>query len=201
MTTEARRNARERDLQILLGRRDKLDMEIKKLEKNKELEMKNKELEMKNKKLDIENKELDMKNKELDMENKKKDILIDFLFKISKMNEKYQFRLPILNPTDNRLIAVDRITNIIDNSPIVYARHYTPITGRGSMGLTVGDIVLLDNTNSTIIHKFSESEKYVIVNLPTELYRESNPSYPMKQVDDSSILGIIRELYKAFCNY
>jgi len=133
--------------------------------------------------------------KKLD-DNNKNIGFIDSLFKIKQINDKYRYNLPLLNPRDNRRFVVDQIRQIIDNKAILTECREASIDG-----FAVGDIVLLDITNcysKKIIHKFSESEKYVIVNLPHEEYRKANPGYPMEQITDWKSLSMIKDLYKLF---
>lgn len=123
---------------------------------------------------------------------------MDSVFKIMEINNKHGYKLPIPNPKDNRQIVVDKITQIVGND-IILTECRTSSLGINKDKVKIGDIVLLDITegwNRTIIHKFSESEKCVIVNLPTAEYRKRNPSYSIEQPTDVKSLGMIKELYK-----
>ena len=136
--------------------------------------------------------------------------IIESLFKIININTSHSgCKLPIPNPKDNRKILLTNVT------------HQTPIdpweAGKGGQlmcsgckpiaksfngePLKVGDIVLLDITdcyNTFMIHKFSETVKYILVNLPTAEYRKVNGdhSVPMIQPNDTNSFAAIRELYK-----
>jgi len=124
---------------------------------------------------------------------------VDSIFKIMEINNKYGYKLPIPNPKDNRQIVVDKITQIVNNDVILTECRVSPLlqwNGNNKDKLKVGDIVLLDITecwNRTIIHKFSEEEKCLIINLPNI---KANPFQSREQPTDVKSLGMIKELYK-----
>jgi hypothetical protein len=130
--------------------------------------------------------------------NSKNNSLVDSIFKIKKINDEYAYKLPIPYPKDNRKIVVDKITQIVGNDAIL-TECRTSAIGFNKHKIKVGDIVLLDMTEcykKIIIHTFSESEKWTIVNLPTAEYRKANPGSPTVQVTDINSFGMIKELYK-----
>ena len=132
---------------------------------------------------------------------------VDSLFKIMEINNKYGYKLPIPNPKDNRQIVVDKITQIVGNDIILTECRTSPLQqwqGNNKDKVQIGDIVLLDITdcyNRIIIHKFSQAEKHVIINLPTEEYRKVNPLHPMEQATDLNSLGMIKGLYKSITSH
>ena len=109
--------------------------------------------------------------------------------------------------TNVQPIVVDKITQIVGNDIILTECRTSPLQqwqGNNKDKVQIGDIVLLDITdcyNRIIIHKFSQAEKHVIINLPTEEYRKVNPLHPMEQATDLNSLGMIKGLYKSITSH
>jgi hypothetical protein len=126
--------------------------------------------------------------------------IIETTFKIININQNSGCKLPIPNPKDNRKILVTNVSHQIPIDPwlagsggqLICPGGKTIASTFNGEHLKVGDIVLLDITdcyNTGIIHKFSETEKYVLVNLPTAGYLFSDTGAVNSEI-------AIRELYK-----
>ena len=134
--------------------------------------------------------------------------IIENLFKIININMS-GCKLPIPNPKDNRKILLTNVSHQIQIDPwqagsggqLMCQGGKTIASSFNGKPLIVGDILFLDITdcyNTVIIHKFLETEKYILVNLPTAEYRKvnGNHSVPMIQPNDTNSVVAIRELYK-----